>query len=665
MGYSKDQLELEYAIIGSGPGSIGVVMGLAKKYPKCRIGVFERGDHQRDHPNTYLVDGIGKVIAHDDIVLEKDTVKQTCANNKKVPLLDPNIVGGGSSINGMVFTPGSYKDYTNKEWGGYTWDRISKATEKADRKIKSQTAYKSSHHEHVMCKSKEMDFRQLTIRDIDCGDLNGFGYQRLNVTKATKKCPVGKRKSMFEMLMEPLLMECRNVRLYSEHKVHYINWKKDCYGNYERPLKATSVCVENMRTRWKGNVIVHKEVINGAGVFGSVKTLARSGYGPKKNLEANCVKCVYDNPHLGQHLNDQAQIRYVGYVSKETKLPCDKDPNKPSGVFWYTYAATIIGFLSAIFISLLYTNFISFSIKSHVLCLLLSGVVEGIIWSWYGIFNWWFLCGYVVGLVGTIVFIYLNHIVFEYSWWFSASFWLGYLIGFVYSRIVYRKFHPNIANQSLSSQGWTFGKRNIQFYFSSGWAFSDFVGKALIHFQYYKTLQNIFRTMVQFIVDALQFRYLFIKNTFLVLITTRIAKSLGSYTWNKHGKWDIDVGYLKCEEDIQDLICGMKIANELTKDLYSFRIMPFFKLRTDEDYRNYVLNNVATSYHLTGTCRMSTYPEDGVVSNRGCKVWGTSNVRVVGSPVFPNGYQGEQNGNSTSNSVTCFAIGYITAIHYM
>jgi choline dehydrogenase len=61
--------------------------------------------------------------------------------------------------------------------------------------------------------------------------------------------------------------------------------------------------------------------------------------------------------------------------------------------------------------------------------------------------------------------------------------------------------------------------------------------------------------------------------------------------------------------------------------------------KTLEEAKKMVAANTLTEYHPIGTCAMLPREKGGVVDNQ-CKVYGTSNVRVVDASIFPTHVQG-------------------------
>ena len=61
--------------------------------------------------------------------------------------------------------------------------------------------------------------------------------------------------------------------------------------------------------------------------------------------------------------------------------------------------------------------------------------------------------------------------------------------------------------------------------------------------------------------------------------------------------------------------------------------------KTLDEARDHAANNTVTEYHPVGTCAMLPREKGGVVDSA-CKVYGTTNVRVVDASIFPTHVQG-------------------------
>jgi choline dehydrogenase-like flavoprotein len=108
----------------------------------------------------------------------------------------------------------------------------------------------------------------------------------------------------------------------------------------------------------------------------------------------------------------------------------------------------------------------------------------------------------------------------------------------------------------------------------------------------------------------------------------------------------IDPQYLTHEDDLEVLIEGLKFVKSLedTEQFKKFKIQTFppnkllcgqFDPDTDEYYKCYVQNFIATVYHPAGTCSMGPTGSKNAVVDHRLKVHGIDGLRVVDASVMP------------------------------
>lgn len=106
------------------------------------------------------------------------------------------------------------------------------------------------------------------------------------------------------------------------------------------------------------------------------------------------------------------------------------------------------------------------------------------------------------------------------------------------------------------------------------------------------------------------------------------------------GKPVIDPRYLSNEHDIRAAIEGIKKCRQIAltpplRDVWVSEYEPSFEtVKTDADWREYVLNATLSIYHPVGTCSMLPKKKGGVVNSQ-LKVYGTTNLRVVDVSIVP------------------------------
>ncbi|KAB5522900.1 choline dehydrogenase [Coniochaeta sp. 2T2.1] len=106
------------------------------------------------------------------------------------------------------------------------------------------------------------------------------------------------------------------------------------------------------------------------------------------------------------------------------------------------------------------------------------------------------------------------------------------------------------------------------------------------------------------------------------------------------GKPALDPNYLSHEYDVQAAINAIKFARKIATSppLNSAWVSEYEPgldvVKTDAQWREFVLNTTASIYHPAGTCSMLPRADGGVV-DPSLKVYGTSNLRVVDASIIP------------------------------
>ena len=108
---------------------------------------------------------------------------------------------------------------------------------------------------------------------------------------------------------------------------------------------------------------------------------------------------------------------------------------------------------------------------------------------------------------------------------------------------------------------------------------------------------------------------------------------------NPADKPEIVFNHLSTEEDRKDIVRSVRLGRELFaqpvwEKIRGEEIQPQGSPQTDQEILAWARGSVGTSYHPSGTCRMSVDPGKGVVDGA-CKVHGISGLRVVCAAVMP------------------------------
>tara|TARA_A100001037_G_scaffold306849_1_gene357075 strand:- start:3002 stop:4552 length:1551 start_codon:yes stop_codon:yes gene_type:complete len=104
---------------------------------------------------------------------------------------------------------------------------------------------------------------------------------------------------------------------------------------------------------------------------------------------------------------------------------------------------------------------------------------------------------------------------------------------------------------------------------------------------------------------------------------------------------NINYDYLNNEYDLARMREGLKMVLDIIEsDPLQEHVVQVVSptqsdLKDDDSQNNWLLRNVYTQHHSSGTCKMGT-PDDGMaVVNQYCEVYGLNNLRVVDASVMP------------------------------
>ncbi|MGI9252865.1 MAG: GMC family oxidoreductase [Thermomicrobiales bacterium] len=203
------------------------------------------------------------------------------------------VLGGTSSINGMVWLRGAQSDYDR--WAalgcdGWDWARVSMAFEQLEQwQRPGYLAPKNPLSEAMLAAAVEAGLPRND--DFDTGILDGAGWNRSAIHG-------GQRRNSYQAFVAPVLSERPNLTVLSETHARRIAMDG---------ARATGVVVaRNGGTE----TIEGGEIVLCAGAFDSPRLLMTSGIGPAGHLADVGVAPVADLP-VGENLIDHLLIGIV------------------------------------------------------------------------------------------------------------------------------------------------------------------------------------------------------------------------------------------------------------------------------------------------------------------------------------------------------------------
>ncbi|MDE2167768.1 MAG: GMC family oxidoreductase N-terminal domain-containing protein, partial [Alphaproteobacteria bacterium] len=229
------------------------------------------------------------------------------------------VLGGCSSINGMVYMRGQARDYDH--WGqlgnaGWSWDDVLPYFKRSEDNVRGADEFHGAAGElrvdELRASWEVLDaFRQAAVQtgiraidDFNRGDNEGSGY--FQVTQKN-----GRRWSTARAFLKPA-MGRSNLTILTQAQARRIRFAGRRAVGVEFFHRGISMFAE-----------ARIEVILAAGAIGSPQLLQVSGAGPSALLREYGIEPVIDLPGVGKNLQDHLALRMMFKV-KHTRTLNDR-----------------------------------------------------------------------------------------------------------------------------------------------------------------------------------------------------------------------------------------------------------------------------------------------------------------------------------------------------
>ena len=218
------------------------------------------------------------------------------------------VLGGSSSINGMVYVRGHACDFDEwQEHGATGWDYANCLPyfKKAESWIGGEDEYRGGNGPLATCNGNDMELNPLYQAFIDAGQQAGYpetkdynGYQQEGFGPMHMTVDNGVRASTSNAYLRRA-MKRPNLTVATKVLTRKIVLKDK---------KAIGVEFEKNGT--VHHAFANQEVISSAGSVGSVQLLQLSGIGPKDVLEKAGVEVQHELPGVGENLQDHLEVYF-------------------------------------------------------------------------------------------------------------------------------------------------------------------------------------------------------------------------------------------------------------------------------------------------------------------------------------------------------------------
>ncbi|KAF7759747.1 CAZyme family AA3 [Agaricus bisporus var. burnettii] len=366
--------KFEYIIAGGGTSGLALARRLSEKYPKKRILVLEAGGSGVDRPVVTVPQRSFSFIAT-DIDWLYTAYPQVHASNQSINLSSGKVLGGGSAVNGLVWSRPPKKDWDDfAQLGspGWDWETLFKSSRKSETvnapaapfaRVYGYTIEPTSHgHSGPVDASYPPYIPLQYLKFIDAAlelghPLNPDPYAGNNTGVSfslSSQTPRNTRETSEFAYLDPVL-HSKNLLVC----IHALVTKLDISSAPKGQIKSTGVEVKFP----DGSLVSvkiksHGEVILSAGAIRTPQLLELSGIGNKEILRKLNIPVKLDLPGVGENYKDHP-ITIMTYKLKPPFLSFDafafnatlkqeqQELYEKKRLGWLTFAQGVLNFATA------------------------------------------------------------------------------------------------------------------------------------------------------------------------------------------------------------------------------------------------------------------------------------------------------------------------------
>ena len=298
----------DYIIVGA--GSAGCVLAnRLTEGGKSKVLLLEAGGKDSD-PWLHIPVGYFKTIHKPNLGWGYKTDPEPNMNGREILWPRGRVLGGTSSINGLIYIRGQFQDYDHwRQLGnaGWAWDDVLPYFKKAENQAASNLPKSSDLHNQSgpLTVSDYPDHHQLSEafvngagqigiprnEDFNGPEQDGAGYYQMTTRN-------GRRASTAQAYLKPAL--CRpNLTVITDALASKVQFegKKAIGVNFVKAGQKTLVT---------GN-----EIILSGGTINSPQLLQMSGIGDPSHLNTLGIDVVHELKSIGRNLQDHLQAQVV------------------------------------------------------------------------------------------------------------------------------------------------------------------------------------------------------------------------------------------------------------------------------------------------------------------------------------------------------------------
>ena len=292
--------DFDYVVVGAGSAGCVLANRLSAD-PGARVLLLEAGPRDTD-PWIHVPLGYGKLFNKRSVNWSYESEPEPQLGGRRIFTPRGKVLGGSSSINGLVYIRGQAEDFDGWEVPGWSYGELLPYFGKSEGSLGLSDLERHEIGDAFIAAARAIGIP--ASADFNGERQEGTGYYRATVQN-------GRRSSTAVAYLRPAARRA-NLRVETEALATRILF-----------AGRRAVAVEYEQGGTRRSARAQREVLLCGGAFNSPQLLQLSGVGARALLESHGIPQVHESPGVGEDLQDHFYARTFWRASKPITLNDD------------------------------------------------------------------------------------------------------------------------------------------------------------------------------------------------------------------------------------------------------------------------------------------------------------------------------------------------------